>query len=481
MPTDSTYRASPRYDLLGPAFFDLVPPAAFPRHTLRYRNDRAAAAAGLSGLSEEEWEEAFARFRPLPDNLPGPLAIRYHGHQFRMYNPRLGDGRGFLFAQLREVGTGRLLDLGTKGSGTTPWSRGGDGRLTLKGGLREILATELLEALGVPTSRSLSLYETHEQLWRHDEPSPTRGSVLVRLSHSHVRIGVFQRLAWHGDLPSLRRLLDYCAEHLLPELQGGADLPRAFLRAVARRTAELAASWMVAGFVHGVLNTDNINITGESFDYGPWRFLPEVDPAFTAAYFDESGLYAYGRQPESVLWALLRLRECVQPLGQVDDEDELAATYDFAFREALRRRMVARLGLRSLGAAVDERLQRAVFRFLEGRSVPYGRFCLDWWAGPRVLERNLSGPRAAHYQHPDFAPLRELLGAYSSPHSPDDWLVEEPPLGPPLMLYREVEQLWSPIADRDDWGLFHNALQRIGRLRGILGLSPASAAPGALR
>ena len=130
--------------------------------------------------------------------MPEPLALRYHGHQFRVYNPEIGDGRGFLYAQLRD-GLDRLLDLATKGSGTTPYSRRGDGRLTLKGGVREILATEMLEALGVNTSKSFSLIETGEELMRGDEPSPTRSAVLVRLSHSHIRIGTFQRMAAEGD------------------------------------------------------------------------------------------------------------------------------------------------------------------------------------------------------------------------------------------------------------------------------------------
>jgi uncharacterized protein YdiU (UPF0061 family) len=163
-------------------------PPNFPKAILRYRNDRWAATVGLDGLSDAAWIAHFARFKPLPDNLPQPLALRYHGHQFRVYNPDIGDGRGFLFAQLRDH-LGRLLDLGTKGSGTTPYSRDGDGRLTLKGAVREILATEMLEALGVDTSKTFSVIETGEELWRNDEPSPTRSAVLVRLNHSHIRIG----------------------------------------------------------------------------------------------------------------------------------------------------------------------------------------------------------------------------------------------------------------------------------------------------
>ena len=173
MPVSSTYRPDPRVPDLGDGFFDPVAAASFPQRTLRFRNQRWAQRIGLGELDATEWEAHLARFEPLPGNLPRPLALRYHGHQFGVYNPNLGDGRGFLHAQMRDD-AGRLLDLGTKGSGKTPWSRGGDGRLTLKGGVREVLATEMLEALGVNTSKTLSLFETGEMLFRGDEPSATR-------------------------------------------------------------------------------------------------------------------------------------------------------------------------------------------------------------------------------------------------------------------------------------------------------------------
>jgi serine/tyrosine/threonine adenylyltransferase len=167
---------------------DPVEAAAFPEHRLRFRNDRAAADVGLDTLTDDAWIAHFSRFEPTDGSLPRPLALRYHGHQFRVYNPDIGDGRGFLFAQCRDV-RDRLMDFGTKGSGQTPYSRFGDGRLTLKGAVREILATEMLEALGVETSRTFSVIETGEHLHRGDEPSPTRSAVLVRLNHGHVRIG----------------------------------------------------------------------------------------------------------------------------------------------------------------------------------------------------------------------------------------------------------------------------------------------------
>ena len=240
---------------------------------------------------------------------------------------------------MHDLEDGRLLDLGTKGSGRTPWSRTADGRLTLKGGVREVLATEMLEALGVDTSKSFSLIETGEELMRGDEPSPTRSSVLVRLSHSHIRIGSFQRLLYLDQHDNIQKLLDYTIRTYMPGLwrDDAGERALAFLEEVGRRVAVTGAGWMLAGFVHGVLNTDNINVTGESFDYGPWRFLPVLDPAFTAAYFDQTGLYAYGRQPDTLLWNLTRLAECLLPLAGQVEAGGCAARLRAAFPPRLQR------------------------------------------------------------------------------------------------------------------------------------------------
>ena len=278
------YRADPRILSLGTDFYDPVEPAPFPRCEPRFVNQRWAERVGLGDLEPARWAQHFCRFEPLPANLEQPLALRYHGHQFRVYNPEIGDGRGFTFAQLRDD-RDRLLDLGTKGSGQTPYSRHADGRLTLKGGVREVLATEMLEALGVNTSKSFALFETGEQLERGDEPSPTRSSVLTRLSHGHIRIGTFQRLAFFGDVENINKLVRYCLDNLYDEQPSDDDAANALrlFDLASSATAILAASYMAAGFVHGVLNSDNISITGESFDYGPWRFTPDWDPEFTAA------------------------------------------------------------------------------------------------------------------------------------------------------------------------------------------------------
>src|SRR3954452_11530050 len=248
-PVQDGFAAARHHEELGDAFYDAVEPARFPMHIQRWRNQRWAERIGLGGLSDEEWIAPFGRVEPLPGSLQQPLALRYHGHQFRSYNPQLGDGRGFLFAQLYDPQDGRLLDLGTKGSGQTPWSRGADGRLTLKGGVREALATEMLEALGVETSKTFSLIETGERLMRHHEPSPTRSSVLVRLSHSHVRIGSFQRFLYLDEPQNIRKLLDHTIQTYMPEVWRDEEAIRAvvFLEEVCRRVARLGAQWMTAG------------------------------------------------------------------------------------------------------------------------------------------------------------------------------------------------------------------------------------------
>jgi uncharacterized protein YdiU (UPF0061 family) len=454
MPVAPAYRPDPRFPALGPEFADPVRPAEFPQALIRFRNDRAAATVGLDALDDEEWRAAFARFEPLPGNLDQPLAMRYHGHQFRVYNPEIGDGRGFLYAQLREVGTERLLDLGTKGSGRTPYSRFGDGRLTLKGGVREVLAAEMLEALGVPTSRAFSLIETGEALQRADEPSPTRSSVLTRLSYSHIRIGTFQRHAFHQRADLVRILAEHVLETYYPDI--AAEGPAGLLRAVVGRSAHLAARWMAAGFVHGVLNTDNLNMTGESFDYGPWRFLPYNDPRFTAAYFDETGLYAFGRQPEAVFWNLQQLAGCLSLIEETDPLVEALNGFGPAYRDALAGAMCDRLGVKRRSGEQDVALANLAFRAIGEGGAPlrWEPFFFDWFCGPASERRALEGPRAALYDGPECRAFRDALTA-CEPERPERLEhVRFARAEPEEMLYDQVEALWAPIAEHDDWSAF---------------------------
>ncbi|MDP2214437.1 protein adenylyltransferase SelO [Phenylobacterium sp.] len=471
MPISPAYQPDPQFDALGPDFADPVAAADFPQTILRYRNDRAAATVGLDSFSEAEWLAHFGRFAPLPDNLKQPLAMRYHGHQFRTYNPELGDGRGFLFAQLREAGTGRLLDLGTKGSGQTPWSRSGDGRLTLKGGVREVLATAMLEALGVPTSRSFSLVETGEALERNDEPSPTRGAVLTRLSHSHIRFGTFQRHAFEEAPERIGALIDHVIAYYYPELESAEDRPAALLEAVTGRAARLAATWMAAGFVHGVLNTDNMNITGESFDYGPYRFLPRNDPNFVAAYFDHSGLYSFGRQAEAVFWNLRQLGGCLSLVSESEPLVEALNGFAGRYRTELAAAMVRRLGVRSRGAEADSSLAQAAFQALAagGEPLRWEPFFFDWFGGDEA--RALAGVRGDIYRQEGFADFRAQLATFE-PVKPDAlnhayFAASEPQ----ELIYEEIEAIWARIDQADDWSAFDAKLAALDTARQAYGLS----------
>jgi uncharacterized protein YdiU (UPF0061 family) len=455
-PQPSPYRPETSILELGEAFYDPVEAADFPQTILRFRNDRWAAAVGLDALSDAEWIRHFARFAPLKANLTRPLALRYHGHQFRVYNPDIGDGRGFLFAQLRD-GAGRLLDLGTKGSGQTPYSRFGDGRLTLKGGVREVLASEMLEALGVETSKSFSLIETGEALERGDEPSPTRSSVLVRLQHSHIRIGTFQRLAFFGETEAMARLVDYCLLHYYGEA-GGEDGPARLLGHVAAKAAELAASYVAAGFVHGVLNSDNIAITAQSFDYGPWRWTPYWEAGFTAAYFDHSGLYSFGRQPEAIHWDVVQFASSLRLLAEAEALTPALSTFPELFQEALVEAICARLGVAPRGPEPDTALLIALETALAGRSVLIDRFFFDWRGGRR---RGLSAADPV-YDSETFAPFQDAVAGYEASVSLDHsyWSDE----GPCSMHIDEVEAIWSRIDEADDWSAFEAKIAAVRRM-----------------
>lgn len=457
---------------LGEAFFDPVKPADFPETVLRYRNQHWANRMGLAGLTDARWIDHFGRFAPLPGSFENPLALRYHGHQFQSYNPDIGDGRGFLFAQGYDLADGTLRDFGTKGSGTTPWSRGGDGRLTLKGGVREVLATTMLEALGVETSKSFSLIETGEALYRGDEPSPTRSSVLVRLSHSHIRVGSFQRLDYLQDYVGMTELVEHSIAHYYPELSGiPADMRvAAFMGAVAENVARVTAQWIGAGFVHGVLNTDNTNITGESFDYGPWRFLPAYDPAFTAAYFDETGLYAFGRQPDAMAWNLTRLAECFVPISSVEKLEPELNRFWPQFQSQLAGVIVGRLGVVPRGPTADGELLSAFFAFMAAERPAYEQVFFDWRGGLASERRALAGPQGALYGGEAFLRVRDLLARYESA---SDANLSHPYFkrsGPRTMLIEEVEAIWAPIAEADDWTAFAAAIEEIedmGRAHGV--------------
>ncbi|WP_421790544.1 protein adenylyltransferase SelO family protein [Hyphobacterium sp.] len=455
-----SFKPESAFALLGPDFADAVEPADFPDLTLRWWNKRWADEIGLGDLDDAAKADHFARFAPLEGYPHTPLSMRYHGHQFRHYNPQIGDGRGFLFAQFRDQHD-RLLDFGTKGSGQTPWSRSGDGRLTLKGAVREILAAEMLEALGVYTSKAFAVFETGEQLHRNDEPSPARGAVLTRLQHSHVRFGTFQRHAFEDAPERISALIDHAITVYYRHLTefDGADRATELLRAVVKSSARLAAQWMAAGFVHGVLNTDNLNVTGESFDYGPWRFLPTYQTGFTAAYFDETGLYAYARQPEAVFWALQQFAAALLKVGETDPLVAVLNTFPDTYTAEMTTAFCRRLGVKEQDDS--EAMVRALLDFLHKSQLPFEAVFFDHFCADEVrikaASRNYSGPEYTTFAESFHAhePDRPERLSHSYFQRPD-----------PVHITIEVmEGAWEPVHEKDDWSELRTLFRDIAEAR----------------
>lgn len=276
-----------------------------------------------------------------------PVAQAYAGHQFGGYSPRLGDGRALLLGELIDPCGGRW-DLQLKGSGRTPFARGGDGRAALAPMLREYVISEAMAGLGIPTTRSLAVCETGEGIMRE---RPLRGAVLARVAASHLRVGTFQYAASLGDPDLVRRLVEYAIALHHPDA-GGSDEPGlALLDAVCETQASLVAQWMAVGFIHGVLNTDNVTISGETIDYGPCAFMDRHDPATVFSSIDHGGRYAYGNQPGITLWNLARLAEALLVVVRDGGKAAVAAatevldTFAHRYRRHLRQRFTAKVGL----------------------------------------------------------------------------------------------------------------------------------------
>jgi len=281
-----------------------------------------AALAGSLGLDAEtlQRDEAAALFagNRLPDGAE-PIAQAYAGHQFG-HLTRLGDGRAILLGEQRTPDGGRF-DIQLKGPGRTPYSRGGDGRAALGPMLREYLISEAMHALGIPTTRSLAVVTTGEPVFR-EEPLP--GAILTRVAASHIRVGTLVYFAARGDVEGLRLLTDYTLRRHFPD-RIGAEFPAlALLESVLERQASLVAAWQCVGFVHGVMNTDNMALSGETIDYGPCAFLDDYDPATVFSSIDQQGRYAFGNQPEIAGWNLARFAEALLPVLHADSKQALA-------------------------------------------------------------------------------------------------------------------------------------------------------------
>ena len=312
---DNTYRRS----LEG--FYAPWQAATVPAPKLIQLNRALAAELGLDAdaLASDAGAAIFAgNVVPLGAE---PLAQAYAGHQFGGFVPQLGDGRALLLGEVIDR-HGRRRDIQLKGSGRTPFSRGGDGKATLGPVLREYLLGEAMHALGIPTTRALAAVTTGEPVYR-DQILP--GAVLTRVAASHIRVGTFQFFAARGDTAKVRQLADYTIARHYPDVATAANPYLAFLDAVVNAQAALIARWMLVGFIHGVMNTDNMAVSGETIDYGPCAFMDRYHPQTVFSSIDRQGRYAYGNQPNIARWNLARLAETLLPLIHSDEKAAIAA------------------------------------------------------------------------------------------------------------------------------------------------------------
>ena len=308
------------YTALPANFFARVAPTPVASPRLIKLNRPLAVQLGLDPdlLDTPEGAEILAG-KILPEGAD-PIAMAYAGHQFGHFVPQLGDGRAILLGEVIDT-DGVRRDIQLKGSGPTPFSRRGDGRAALGPVLREYIVSEAMQALGIPTTRSLAAVVTGESVMRE---TVLPGAVLTRVASSHIRVGTFQYFAARGDTEAVRRLADHVIARHYPELAGVERPYHALLGAVTARQGRLVARWLLVGFIHGVMNTDNTSVSGETIDYGPCAFMDQYDPSTVFSSIDEMGRYAYANQPRIAFWNLTRLAECLLPLMSDDKEKAIA-------------------------------------------------------------------------------------------------------------------------------------------------------------
>ena len=327
-------------------------PVATPR--LVRLNENLARHLGLDAAQLATTEGvAFLAGNRVPEGGE-PLAMAYAGHQFGSFVPQLGDGRAILLGEVIDR-DGVRRDIQLKGAGRTPFSRQGDGRAALGPVLREYILSESMAALGIPTTRALAAVTTGETVWRE---GPLPGAVLTRVALSHIRVGTFQFFAARGDHDAIKRLADYVIARHYPEALEATNRYRAFLDAVISRQAELVAKWLLVGFIHGVMNTDNTSIAGETIDYGPCAFMDTYHPQTVYSSIDTMGRYAYGNQPNIAQWNLVRFAETILPLLAEDEDGAVKAAqnaidaFGARFETAWARGLSCKLGL--LGSRPDD-------------------------------------------------------------------------------------------------------------------------------
>ncbi len=367
------------YRDLGPGFFAEPEAEPLPNATLAALNADLCADLGID--SGDAAGAAILRHCSGGAPVAGtrPLAMVYAGHQFGVYVPRLGDGRGLLLAEL-DTGDGQRADLHLKGAGQTPYSRNGDGRAVLRSVIREYLGSEAMHGLGIPTTRALAIAASDEPVHRE---RIERAAGMLRVARSHVRFGTFEYFYYRGEEDALRRLADYVIARHYPELGDDSEPHLSLFAAILARSADLVAHWTAIGFTHGVLNTDNMSVVGETLDYGPYGFLDAYEPGFIPNHSDHTGRYAFDRQPDVVLWNLGRLAIAFTPLVAEEALVGVLQTYRERVVRAYTKRMAARLGFATVEAGDAELLQDLLDRMARDR-VDYSRLfraLCEWVAG----------------------------------------------------------------------------------------------------
>ena len=461
-------------------FYTLWTPVAAPAPRLLYLNGSLADQLGMDvALLDNAALAAMFAGNALPEGAQ-PLAQAYAGHQFGGFSPQLGDGRALLLGEVIDR-QGRRRDIAFKGSGRTPFARGGDGKAAVGPMLREVLIGEAMHALGIPTTRALAVVATGEPVYR-EQALP--GAVLTRVAASHIRVGTFEYYAARGDRARVRKLAEYTIARHDPALASSPQPFLALLQAVAERQATLIAQWMNVGFIHGVMNTDNMAISGETIDYGPCAFMEAYEPATVFSSIDGHGRYAYGNQPDIAAWNLARLAETLLPLLSDDDEKavtmatEVLVAFPAQYRRHLLRGQRAKLGLRRDNPdddGADSALADDWLSLLNAGGVD---FTLGW----RRLAEAAGG---------DEAPLRALFADAHrlGTEAPDAWLsrwrarcasedgakdasavagierAEAMRHVNPIVIARNhrVEEALSAASDQGDLGPFERLLAALGR------------------
>ncbi|MBT5551727.1 MAG: YdiU family protein [Nitrospina sp.] len=358
-----------RFTDLGPEFYQAKAPDPV---TDPYLIDFSPSAAELIDLAPEEGEN-----KDFLDRFSGnctlegsqPLAMAYSGHQFGSYNPRLGDGRGILLGEVLNQNQ-EMWDIHLKGAGPTRFARGFDGRATLQSSIREHLASEALNGLGIPTTRSLAIIGIRELIYRQ---KPELAAILVRIADTHIRFGSFEFFHYNGQAENVKKLLEFAIQNYYPDIAQESDRYRIFFQRTVQRTAQLIAKWQSVGFIHGVMNTDNMTITGTTFDYGPYGFMDRFVANHTPNHSDTHGRYAYSQQSEIGFWNLNKLAETLVPLVGAENLEEEMKQYQPSFNRFYREEMGEKLGLAILDSEFTQLVQK-MFHLLQDQQMDYTNF-----------------------------------------------------------------------------------------------------------